>query len=264
MADGVPSSTSGLTDASGVAGRLRLAAVISHGLLPGLFVLLVFWTGLWAKVFEPLFPEINQLIYSRTPFWELVLQHLEMVAAAGLAACVIGVGLGIGVTRRSGREFLPMVNSLVSIGQTFPPVAVLALAVPAVGFGAKPTIVALFLYGILPIVRNTVAGLESVPEHLKDSARGMGMTDLQVLAHLELPLAWPILMAGVRTSIIITIGTATIGATVGAGGLGAPIIAGLNSDNPVFILQGAILAGLFAVLVDRLLERLERCFNGSA
>jgi len=242
-----------------------MTSVLRNGLIPGLlttvFILLTVWSAPWEHLFGPLFPELAPLTYTRAALWELVLEHLEMVAAAGLAAGLIGVGLGISVTRPAGREFLPMVNSLVSIGQTFPPVAVLALAVPAVGFGAKPTVIALFLYGILPIVRNTVAGLESVPKHLKESGRGMGMTDLQLLALLEIPMAWPIVMAGLRTSIIITIGTATIGATVGAGGLGAPIIAGLNSENPVFILQGAILAGLLAIIVDRVLERIETLFR---
>ncbi len=226
--------------------------------LIGLFTCLVLWTGLWGSLFQPLFPELGSWSYERAPLYRLVGEHAYMVGLSSGLACLIGVGLGVGVTRRLGREFLPSVNAMVSIGQTFPPVAVLAVAVPAVGFGAKPTIIALFLYGLLPIVRNTIVGLENVSRDVKEAARGVGMTEGQQLLQVEFPLALGIIMAGVRISVIINIGTATIGATVGAGGLGAPIISGLNIDNPVYILQGAILSGLFAVIVDRLLDLVEQ------
>jgi osmoprotectant transport system permease protein len=226
--------------------------------LLALFALLVLWTGLWGSLMQPVFPELGSWSYERAPLYRLVLEHASMVGLSSGLACLIGVGLGIGVTRRKGREFLPSVNAMVSVGQTFPPVAVLAVAVPAVGFGAKPTIIALFLYGLLPIVRNTIVGLENVSRDVREAARGMGMTEGQQLLQVELPLALRVIMAGVRISVIINIGTATIGATVGAGGLGAPIIAGLNIDNPVYILQGAVLSGLFAVIVDRLLDLAEQ------
>lgn len=223
-----------------------------------LFALLMFSPSLWKTLFRPLFPHLDKLVYSRTPLWELVLQHANLVAVSSLLATLVGAGLGIFVTRRQGREFLPVVNSLVSIGQTFPPVAVLAVAVPAVGFGYKPTIIALFLYGLLPIVRNTISGLESVRREILEAAQGMGLTPFQTLIRVEFPLALKVIMAGIRTSVVINIGTATIGATIGAGGLGVPIIAGLNSDNPAFILQGAVLSGLFAILTDMGLESAER------
>jgi osmoprotectant transport system permease protein len=223
-----------------------------------LFVLLIGSPSVWQALFRPVFPHLEKLVYSRAPLWELVVQHANMVAVSSLLATLIGTGLGIFVTRRRGREFLPVVNSLVSIGQTFPPVAVLAVAVPAVGFGYKPTIIALFLYGLLPIVRNTITGLESVRREILEAAQGMGLTAIQSLIRVELPLALKVIMAGIRTSVVINIGTATIGATIGAGGLGAPIIAGLNSDNPAFILQGAVLSGLFAILADTGLDSAER------
>lgn len=227
-------------------------------LLVGLFVLLIGSPSVWQALFHPVFPHLEKLVYSRSPLWELVVQHANMVAVSSLLATLIGTGLGVFVTRRWGREFLPVVNSLVSIGQTFPPVAVLAVAVPAVGFGYKPTIIALFLYGLLPIVRNTISGLESVRREILEAAQGMGLTPFQTLIRVEFPLALKVIMAGIRTSVVINIGTATIGATIGAGGLGVPIIAGLNSDNPAFILQGAVLSGLFAILTDMGLESAER------
>jgi osmoprotectant transport system permease protein len=129
--------------------------------------------------------------------------------------------------------------------------------VPVVGFGARPTIVALLVYGLLPVVRNTISGLEGVPAEVVQAARAMGMTKGQVLRRVELRLALPVIMAGVRTSVVINIGTATLGATIGAGGLGAPIIAGLIGQNPAYILEGAVVAGLLAVIADNALEQAE-------
>ncbi|UCG84250.1 MAG: ABC transporter permease, partial [Dehalococcoidia bacterium] len=156
------------------------------------------------------------------------------------------------------RNVLPIVTDLTSIGQTFPPVAVLALAVPMLGFGATPTIVALFLYGLLPVVRNTIAGLRAVPDHVLDAAYGMGMSRTRALIRVQLPLAASVILAGVRISVIINIGTAMIGATIGAGGLGHPVIAGLVRDNIAFIVEGAVPAAILAVLVDQLLANVER------
>jgi len=162
---------------------------------------------------------------------------------------VLAVGLGIFVTRPSGQEFLPLSRSLVNIGQTFPPVAVLAIAVPLVGFGEKPTFIALFLYGLLPIFENTLAGLTEVPPQALEAAKGMGMNARQRLLQVELPLALPVILAGIRLSVIIGLGTATIGSTVAAKGLGEVIIAGLQSNNVAFVLQGGLVVALLAVLI---------------
>jgi osmoprotectant transport system permease protein len=222
-----------------------------------IFLVLVLVPGAWVHLLSPLFPNLPSILYDRTSFADLVLEHAFMVFVAGALASVLGVGLGVFVTRDHGRDFLPVVNAAVSIGQTFPPVAVLALAVPAVGFGAAPTIVALFLYGLLPIVRNTVSGLESVPRDVREAAAAMGMTGVQALTRVDLKIASPVIMAGVRTSAVISVGTATLGATIGAGGLGAPIIAGLIGQNPAYVIQGAVIAALFALLVDAFLELIE-------
>ena len=123
-----------------------------------------------------------------------------MVATAGFAATLTGLAAAIFVTRPAGRDFRTTANLLATIGQTFPPAAVLALAVPALGFGARPTIVALFLYGLLPILENAIAGLEGVPAALREAARGMGLTRWQMLRDVELPLAAaPVILAGVRS-----------------------------------------------------------------
>jgi osmoprotectant transport system permease protein len=188
----------------------------------------------------------------------LALAHLATVLVACLASTVIAVALGILVTRERGAEFLPLSRAVVSFGQTFPPVAVLALAVPLVGFGEKPTLVALFLYGLLPIFENTVAGLRSCPAAVLEAASGMGMSTRQRLVTVELPLAMPLILEGIRLSLVINIGTATLGSTVAAKGLGEVIIAGLVSNNMAFVLQGGLATGLMAVLLYEAVAALER------
>ena len=213
----------------------------------------------WLRpVFAWAFPGVEPSIYSRASFLELLVSHAALVGAAGLVSTVIGVGLGVFVTRPAGRDFYTIVNALASVGQTFPPAAVLAIAVPMVGFGSLPTVLALVLYGLLPIIANLIAGLDGVPAPVREAAEGMGLSGLRLLRDIELPLAAPIIIAGIRTSVIISIGTATIGSTVGAVTLGTPIISGLVGEKTPYVVQGAIVVGLFAVLTDMAFERLER------
>src|SRR5512132_1284320 len=193
----------------------------------------------WLRpVFAWAFPGAAPPVYERVSFPELLLSHAALVAAASLVSAVAGVSLSVVVTRPSGRDFRAIVNALASIGQTFPPAAVLAIAVPMVGFGSLPTLLALMLYGLLPIVENAIAGLEGVPRSVREAAEGMGLSPLQVLRDVELPLAASIIVAGIRTSVIINIGTATIGSTVGAVTLGTPIISGLVSDKLPHVVEG--------------------------
>lgn len=124
--------------------------------------------------------------------------------------------------------------------------------------------IALFLYGLLPVVRNTIAGLHAVPGDILDAAYGTGMSRIQALVRVEIPLAARVIMAGVRISVVINIGTAMIGAVIGAGGLGSPIIAGLVQDNIAYIIEGALPAAILAVLVDQLLANVEGVFAYSA
>lgn len=126
----------------------------------------------------------------------------------------------------------------------------LALAVPAVGFGLKPVLIALVLYGLLPVFESTIAGIGDVPRDIVDAARGMGMNGWQQLLSVELPLAFPVIVNGIRLAVVINLGTATIGSTVAAHGLGDVIIAGLQTANTAFVLQGGMIVGLLAVLVS--------------
>ena len=211
-----------------------------------------------APVFAWAFPGVSPPVFARASFLELWLSHAGLVTAASAAATVIGVSLAVFATRPVGRDFRPTINALATIGQTFPPAAVLALAVPALGFGPRPTIVALFLYGLLPIVENAMAGLETVPPAVREAAEGMGLSAWQRLRDVELPLAAPAILAGVRVSVTIAIGTATIGSTVGALTLGTPIFDGLAGSKLPFVIQGAVLAALFAILTDLIFAHFER------
>ncbi|WP_083656796.1 ABC transporter permease [Mongoliimonas terrestris] len=212
----------------------------------------------FAPVFAPLTTNGAPAIYDRAPLIDLTLAHLGTVAVASLAATVVAVGLAVGVTRPAGADFLPLSRSIVNIGQTFPPVAVLALAVPLFGFGERPTLFALFLYGLLPIFENTLTGLTRLPPAVLDAADGMGMTARQRLLKVELPLALPVILEGVKISTVIGLSTATIGSTVAAKGLGEVIIAGLLSGNMAFVVQGGLVVATLAVLLYDSLGALER------
>jgi len=223
-----------------------------------IFLVIVLDMDVMRIILQGLFPNEKEVIYPRANLLILLREHMLLVFVSSLVATVIGVGVGILVTRPAGRDYLNLVSDISSLAQTIPPVAVLALAVPFIGFGFKPTVLALFLYSILPIIRNSIAGLESVSPNLIEAARGMGMTRAQVLFKIELPLALRVIMAGVRTSVVINVGTATVGAVVGAGGLGTPIISGLVRENPAFVLEGAIAAALLAFIIDQYLARAEQ------
>ncbi len=229
----------------------RVAAV-------ALLLALILTPDLFGPVFEPLTENGAPAIYNQGSLLDLTLDHLGLVAASSLIATLVAVLAGVFVTRPAGAEFLPLSRSIAHIGQTFPPVAVLALAVPAVGFGVKPTMIALILYGLLPIFENTIAGLHQVSPTTLEAADGMGMSAWRRLISVELPLALPVILAGVRVSAVINLGTATIGSTVAAKGLGEVIIAGLNTSNTAFVLQGAVIVALLAVLIYDALGAVER------
>jgi len=209
-------------------------------------------------LFSSLFPALERPVYRQEPFTELLWQHCKLVGLSSLFSIGVGSLAGIWVTRPAGHQFKPMVDALAAMGQTFPPVAVLAVAVPLVGFGELPALMALAMYGLLPVLQGSVAGLQAVPEPMRQVARGMGMSPGQVLWQLEVPLALPVWLAGVRSSVIINIGTAAIASTVGAKTLGSPIIVGLSGFNTAYILQGALLVGLLAVVADMAFERVAR------
>ena len=219
------------------------------------FVALVFGMPALRPLFTAAFPSLERPYYEGAGFPSLVAAHLVLVLASSAVAVLVGVPAGIFATRRAGAEFRPMIETVVAAGQTFPPVAVLALAVPAIGFGVKPALIALALYGLLPIVQNTIAGLQQVPPASVEAGRGLGMTQGQLLRRVELPLAAPLIVSGIRTSVVINIGTAAIASTVGVRTLGVPIVLGLIGANLAYVLQGSVLVALMAVVLDLGFER---------
>ena len=213
----------------------------------------------FAFVFAPLTQYGAPPIYNQGNLLDITLNHLWITLVATLASTVIAVGLAIIVTRPFGAEFLSLSRSLANVGQTFPPVAVLALAVPAMNsFGTGPTLLALILYGLLPIFENALTGLTNVSKSVDDAARGMGMTGWQRLIEVELPLAFPVILSGIRIATVISLSTATIGSTVAAKTLGEVIIAGLTTNNTAFVLQGGLIVGILAVLTYDGLSGIER------
>ena len=182
--------------------------------------------------------------------------HLKLTGLALLLACLLAIPLSLLLS-----QFPRMAKGLVYFAgliQTIPALALLALMIPLLGLGELPAVLALFLYSLLPIVRNTLTGLFSVDPLLKQVAIGMGMTAKQQLWHVELPLAMPTLLAGIKTAAVISIGTATLAAFVGAGGLGEPIITGLNLNDHRLILEGALPAAALAIAAELLFSLLER------
>ncbi|HTX72995.1 MAG TPA: ABC transporter permease [Rectinemataceae bacterium] len=217
---------------------------------------LCFWPGALPFLLHLAFPEEIELLYPRAALAFLVGEHLALTLVSSALAAIVGIGLAIAATRRRGGPLASLADRLAAMAQTFPPAAVLALSVPALGFGFKPTVAALFLYSVLPILRNGMEGLAGVPAEAMDAARGMGMGGRERLLKVELPLAAPAILAGLRTAIVVNIGTATIGATIGAGGLGSPIISGLVTQRPSYLAEGALAVALLALAADGLFAAL--------
>jgi osmoprotectant transport system permease protein len=216
------------------------------------FAAFIFSPAFTEQILKFLFSGETDLMYARAGLPKLLGEHTLMIVLSGSLASLTGIVLGIYVTRASGREYYPLVQSMASMAQTFPPTAVLALAVPVAGFGFKPVVIALFVYSIFPVINNTISGIEGISPSLTEASRGMGMTERQILFKTELPIAAKVIWAGIRTSTVINIGTATIGAVAGAGGLGRILMAGLIHDNLPYIFTGALSAALLAFFVDRL------------
>jgi osmoprotectant transport system permease protein len=189
----------------------------------------------------------------------LTLQHIVLAAIATLIAIVIGVPLGILVSRRP--SWSKAILGFANVMQTIPSLALFGflISLPLLGgIGARTAIVALVLYALLPVIRNTYSGISGVNPAIKEAGRGMGMTSSQLLFQVELPLAISVIFAGIRIAMVLSIGTATIAAAIGAGGLGEFIFRGLSTVNNTLILAGAIPAALLALLADALLGFVEK------
>ena len=232
--------------------------LVIAALLAAAFGLLVLAPGL----FEPILVSLNgdglPALYARDTLLNLALWHFATAATAALLALAIGLALGIAVTRPGNADLLPLARAIANAAQAFPPVAILAVAVPLVGFGFEPTFIALLAYGLLPVFEYSVSGIQTVPGNVLEAARGTGLSKAGVLAEVELPLAAPVILAGVRVTAAFSIGTATLGSTVGAKGLGEVIVAGLQTNNLAYIVTGGLIVALLAILVDHCLAMIGR------
>lgn len=202
---------------------------------------------------------VGYLSSQRTVIARLAGRHVELVAISLIAAVLIAVPVGL-LLERASRQAEGVIRA-VGVLQTLPGIALLAFMIPLLGIGVIPALVALVLYSLYPIVRNTYTGVRDADPAAVSAARALGMTDRQILRNVRLPLATPVIMAGIRTAAVIDVGTATLAAFIGAGGLGEPIVAGLALSDTRMILSGAIPAALLAIGVDAglaLVERLTR------
>jgi len=187
---------------------------------------------------------------------ELFTQHLYMVSLSMIFATIIGITAGILLTRKRFRKYAGVCMYIIGLGQTIPSLAVLALAMSFMGIGMKPAIFALTIYSILPIARNTLAGITAVPPELIDAGKGMGMPPMRILMEVEIPNAMEVILTGFRIALIINIGTAALAYVIGAGGLGDLIFTGISLMQTDKLLAGAIPVTLLALFADFLSELL--------
>jgi osmoprotectant transport system permease protein len=181
---------------------------------------------------------------------DLAARHAGLALASVAVAAIVGVALGVIVTRSAGARLRPLVDTIAAGLQAVPPVVVVALAFPALGFGAAPTVLALVFYCVMPVLRGTIAAIESAPADVKEAARAMGFTRLQLIVRIEAPLALPVISDAVRVALVLAVATTAVGALAGAATLGTPIISGLQNQNELQILQGAAATAALAFLVE--------------
>lgn len=181
---------------------------------------------------------------------ERLREHIALCAVSTALAVLAAVPAGIAATRPGRRRLASPLLFVANVGQSVPTIAVLALAFSVTGIGFRTAVIGLWAYSLLPVLRNTVAGLAGVDPATVEAARGMGMSPAQILRRVELPLAWPVVMAGIRTAAVVNVGTAALATFVGAGGLGELITVGLDNQRDRVLYTGAALTALLALAVD--------------
>ncbi len=194
---------------------------------------------------------ISALI-DRSPPHALV--HIQLVLIPVIVAFLIAFPVAVLLTRRRFIKYTDRVMTFFNMGQTIPPLAIIAVFFPFLGLGMQPALFALTIYALLPIARNTLAGLKGVPQEVKEAARGVGMSEWEMLLRVEIPLSMPVIMAGIKISVVLTSGTAALGALVGAGGMGAVIFAGIDFFRAELIIAGTLVIGAIAIVFDRILS----------
>ena len=212
-------------------------------LLSGAAVAVVLWAHSGAVG-----PEVTLLTTGRLA--TRLREHLALCATSTGLAVLTAVPAGIGATRAGLHRLAPPLLFIANVGQSVPTIAVLALAFSVTGIGFRTAVIGLWAYSLLPVLRNTVAGLAGIDPAVTEAARGMGMSPGQILRRVELPLAWPVILAGIRTAAVVNVGTAALATFVGAGGLGDLITVGLDNQRDRVLYTGAALTALLALAVD--------------
>ncbi|MFA1820209.1 ABC transporter permease [Virgibacillus oceani] len=213
-------------------------------------VIAFFWWAISQNMFDKIFNEPDT-------FKGLLTTHIQLTAISAGLAILTSVPLGIFITRPRFRKSEWLIVNIANLGQTIPSLAILALAMSFLGIGMTTAIVALYVYSLLPVLQNTIAGLDSVQPEMKDAAKGMGMTPLQILFRIELPNASSSILAGIRTAVVLNIGTAALAYLIGGGGLGVWIFTGIQLYDNQTLISGAIPVTLMAVLVDFIFRGLQ-------
>ncbi len=192
---------------------------------------------------------------------EALLRHIVITGLSVSLACLVAIPIGIYLSKTTQKWLRSVVFTITNIFQTIPSLAMLAIFIPIVGIGLKPAILALFLYSLLPILRNTYAAFESIDDDIIESAVGMGYHPLQRMFKIEIPLAMPYIMSGIRLTTVYIISWATLATLIGAGGLGELIIGGMGVNNKPLIFAAAFMAMILALIVDFLFARVENMFT---
>ncbi|MGP9529340.1 MULTISPECIES: ABC transporter permease [Micrococcaceae] len=193
--------------------------------------------------------------------WGYTLQHLQLTVIATIIVLIIAIPLGILLTRPSLRRAAPIVRAIANFGQAAPAIGVIVLLAFWLGFGSKTAIVSLVIYAILPVLSNTIVGLQQVDQRIVEAGRGIGMSLMSVLFKVELPLAVPVMLSGIRTALVLLVGTATLATFINGGGLGILITTGVNLNLNVVLITGSLLVALLALTIDwlgRVVEQVAR------
>ncbi|CAN5161140.1 ABC transporter permease [soil metagenome] len=231
--------------AKGRGGLPRWTGYLIKPVLLGLACLALY---LWVGTLE--LDSIEQRSLNAETITQRFIEHLRLTGIAAVTVVVLAVSAGVLLTRPFARRVSPYLVNVANIGQGVPSIGVLALLAIFYGLGFYPALAALVAYAFLPVLRNTMVGLRQVDQFVIESARGMGMTKTAVLFRIELPLAIPIMLAGIRTALVITVGTAALATFIGAGGMGDLIQAGISLNRIPVLITGAVLTSVLALLID--------------
>lgn len=223
--------------------------------LPAVVALALLVTYLWITNAE--LDSIARNSIDNGNVWLRLRQHVELTAISTLWVLVIAIPLGIALTRRGLSRAAPLFTALANIGQATPAIGLLALLVIWLGIGPSTAIIGMVIYAVLPVLSNTVAGLKAIDPQLVEASRGIGMSAFATLTRVELPLAVPLILAGVRTALVLNVGTATLATFGGGGGLGDLITSGIQTQRMAVLVLGSILTVALALLVDWLASLVE-------